>query len=1171
MIDTRGLIGSKRSGPRRKARKWVALASAATIAASLFVGAPAFATPESEIVTRWAEGTPASSSMGQLVNAEVRINVNDDQPAPGNSTVENFTATFATSQGRFAALPESCLTSGVNPVSSISADGSTIVCNFGTQHEGTALALQVPIEVTGVGGQQLTFDASVRDVSAPQLTHEIVSNFMMDLSISQPSALQTRTGDTRSMQFEYSLSWGRDSEVGPDSVSYVLTATPTTGTLSSISACAPFTNQLPSGHPNSGAGSPPERTAPFADCAITRIGATNQFIMVLSNIDYSLTQVPTESSGDSLLPTDRYAVASGKFVVDVLAADGGSVDLTVNTPTYESVDGNISVDDPSNNIADKAWLNRGLWTSSWNRFYSGSGGGPFDDTYRVAPGTTVRSSTYFDQEAQQLPLTDAQVLALCTILDNKYVDYADAQAVSQPGTAAPADATFRWYVGSTQAALDPDSASYSPGSLNNCGQLSGGSWVTTQPTNLASIQAVRLDIPFGSAKQYLTNQLQVEQTIQMDAPVGMDVWQFSSNFIGGTGWGPADANVGVITPVPDARYTHTNGTRDILRIVGVTPSLEKTVDSTALRPGTPATYTLTYAANGGASAPETVDDYQIIDELPAGLAFVEGSADPAPTVTVVGGAQVLTWELDAVTTNTSHTITYQAVTNEDAVPGQRLENAAHAVVQGRTSAESVATVTITTDGRTIIGKSADQEFIPNVDGNGNGSGSWTVTLRSEDPIVQSFTDVIDILPYIGDGRGTSFNGTYAITGVTATDAETVYYTTADPADVTDDPADPSNGSAGDVTGNTVGWTATAPADLSSVTAVRVIGGDLVPSAVRSFRINIETQGAAAGDVYVNRAQGRAEHTELVMRTSAPTTVSAFYAYDLKKYVLGADEEWHDAQDENEADWPMLPAGSEAQYKFVVTNTGQGDLTEIVVTDPLLNEEWVIDSLPTGESVESKSYAYDLTGIDSDPLRNEACAVAPLPDDATQEELAQPCDEANLRVGGYTVSKTSDPASGTTVAVGDVVTYTVEVTHTGVADVLAAFDDTLTEVLDDAAYNGDVKASAGTASIDGDVLSWHGMLERGDVVTVTYSVTVVKAGDGVLTNVVVPTEPGGMCVPASDKNADCTTTHDKKPVEGGLAVTGLGSVAIPVSLGLGLLLIGGAFLLWKRRREAAEIQ
>lgn len=78
------------------------------------------------------------------------------------------------------------------------------------------------------------------------------------------------------------------------------------------------------------------------------------------------------------------------------------------------------------------------------------------------------------------------------------------------------------------------------------------------------------------------------------------------------------------------------------------------------------------------------------------------------------------------------------------------------------------------------------------------------------------------------------------------------------------------------------------------------------------------------------------------------------------------------------------------------------------------------------------------------------------------------------------------------------------------------------VLDDATWNDDAEVSAGDLDYDEDTqeLSWAGDLAVGDVVTITYSVTVTAAGDTSLTNTV--TSPG--CLTPED----CTTNHSRVP-------------------------------------------
>ena len=96
------------------------------------------------------------------------------------------------------------------------------------------------------------------------------------------------------------------------------------------------------------------------------------------------------------------------------------------------------------------------------------------------------------------------------------------------------------------------------------------------------------------------------------------------------------------------------------------------------------------------------------------------------------------------------------------------------------------------------------------------------------------------------------------------------------------------------------------------------------------------------------------------------------------------------------------------------------------------------------------------------------------------------------VPGLSVVKTSDPESGSTVAPGGTVDYTVTVKNTGNTrlDPVTVTDD-LTNVLSNATLvTGSPAASAGAAPVvAGASLTWTGAMAPGQTVTLTYSVTV----------------------------------------------------------------------------------
>jgi len=200
-----------------------------------------------------------------------------------------------------------------------------------------------------------------------------------------------------------------------------------------------------------------------------------------------------------------------------------------------------------------------------------------------------------------------------------------------------------------------------------------------------------------------------------------------------------------------------------------------------------------------------------------------------------------------------------------------------------------------------------------------------------------------------------------------------------------------------------------------------------------------------------------------------------------------------------ADWAVVKSsdagssvapGDVVTYTLTVTNTGTGESAAIsysvTVDDPITG-----DGVLTNTVVGSPNCPDPAITDPSDPDYQAEC-VSVLP------------------VADWAVVKSSD--AGSSVAPGDVVTYTLTVTNTGTADLAGlAITDDLSGVLDDALYNNDAAATIGTVSYSEPELGWSGDLLVGESAAISYSVTVDDpiTGDGVLTNTVVgsPNCPG----------------------------------------------------------------
>ncbi|WP_165367847.1 hypothetical protein, partial [Phytoactinopolyspora endophytica] len=1075
----------------------------------------AASTPVYEITGQWID-PPATITRGTPVVAEWRVNVNDDEEPPSNDPVDNVVATFTVDKAFFDEIPDLCLTDGVDPASSISDDGMELTCNFGTVDMGTALVVQTPVVANGNTGEEIVLDGTSPGDETVELDPiEIVNPFLMDIQWNGVTNYEQWDDIFDPTYVDVDLEWsvrlGKGSDPGPtDAITYRLNvaATDVNNQPQRVEVgfhpsdrgqpdnhgkegCTSYdfgAGNGAEGHPFSSVPENDRHTNFVEKCKLSPVdGQPGVFDLTLEGINYDLADVPELDSQGNLLPPNWDYVASGTVWFRVHTSEAGSIRLTSEAPTYEAPTGQEYDDLPGNNRTNKAYTLPGGWAAAWVRAYTGSGGTHWDDSYRVPAGTTLTAVA--NNTGGAINADPDSQWGNCVVLDTAYVTYQDfvpdpdrdrfasqvrgypAAGQENPGGPYTLDnpPAIQYYTGGVG---DPDTF--------DCGV---GGWSTDAPADPADVTAIRIvyDHSLYADEDWAGFQLQARVKINDDVPAGQDVWTFGSALRNGNWVGPGRG--GVITPTPGSRYEHTNGRRDIVRIVLADPHIEKEAAEATVTPGVPADFTLTYSATGSGLIPDTVDGYEIVDTLPVGMTYEPESADPEPVVTTdAQGRQVLTWTLDGVETNVDHELTYQAVADSSIEPGTTLTNTAYSSLAGEDSAEVDETVTTTANGYTMILKTSDVEYIPNIDGDGVGQGSWTVEIESNDPISQSFTDTIDILPYNGDGRGTSYSGTYTLDEVVTPEGGTVYYTDADPETLSDDPDDESNGTRGDPDGNTVGWTTDRP---DNPTAIRVIGGELESGDTFSFQVVITTEGAQAQDVFVNRAQARAEHTELVMRTSAVLIVTD---YSVEKTsdpepgstVAPGDVVTYMVEVTQEGD---VPAGAvfrddlaDVLDDAVYNDDVDADIGEATVEDGVLSWE---GEIPVGE-VATITYSVtvkDIEGLeaDGDTIIDNSVWSPGCPASVEGEE--NPCEPPPIIVGWYDYSKTSDPAPGSTVQTGDVVTYNVEIVQRGEGAIEnARIEDDLSAVLDDAEWNDDAEASQGEVSYDEPNLTWTGDLE-----------------------------------------------------------------------------------------------
>jgi uncharacterized repeat protein (TIGR01451 family) len=245
-------------------------------------------------------------------------------------------------------------------------------------------------------------------------------------------------------------------------------------------------------------------------------------------------------------------------------------------------------------------------------------------------------------------------------------------------------------------------------------------------------------------------------------------------------------------------------------------------------------------------------------------------------------------------------------------------------------------------------------------------------------------------------------------------------------------------------------------------------------------------------------------------------------------------------------------GSTVSYTITVADTGPTSYTAATITDPLGG---VLNDGTYGNSGAANSGSVSYTS----PILTWTGALAPgqtatitysvtvnNPDTGDKQlvnTVTSTTQGSNCPPGGtgpactatvtdlipaLTITKT---ASVSTTSPGSTVGYTITVADTGQTSYSpATVTDSLSGVLDDAAYGGGASATIGSVSYTAPVLTWTGSLNPGDTATITYSVTVDNPDTGgkVLSNAAASADPGSTC-PAGSTGSPCGVTV---PVIGG---------------------------------------
>jgi uncharacterized repeat protein (TIGR01451 family) len=244
-------------------------------------------------------------------------------------------------------------------------------------------------------------------------------------------------------------------------------------------------------------------------------------------------------------------------------------------------------------------------------------------------------------------------------------------------------------------------------------------------------------------------------------------------------------------------------------------------------------------------------------------------------------------------------------------------------------------------------------------------------------------------------------------------------------------------------------------------------------------------------------------------------------------------------------------GDTVGYTVTLTNSGETPYTAITVADSLAgvlddatyNADAAASAGTLGFASQTLTWSGDLDIGAVVTITYTVTVLSPDPGDKTMVDtvtsaaVGSNCSAGRLVAGctatvvvltpGLTIAKTAD---ATTAGAGDTLTYTVAITNSGqVAYTGISVADDLSGSLDDAAYNADASASAGTVTFTSPVLSWTGNVGLGATVTLTYTVTVDNPdlGDSSLVDTVTTAAVGTNC-PVGGTDPRCSVTVAEVP-------------------------------------------
>ena len=843
----------------------------------------------------------------------VQVNVNDSTAS--SSTGKNVTVTQTLPAGMaWTRLPATCRTSGLTPASSISPDKSTITCNIGDVVTGKALTVLLSANVTEMAdGAVLTPDPNsvsvVTDDAAPAYDTPapatVTSIPRVDMVKQAPTVSITSYGGVDGYFLTYPVkveipSFGSRGLIGytpPD---------PVMSLKDNFSAVSPNAEFVSCGPDTGGTW-----TCPAAGSA-----SPISIDVTLSSPNVVTAATLSSSSVTIFVPKSDVIAANNSLTTknelqDLVATDGSGNPATGEVPTNNSASLVLSLYPSGNFGVYKHYIdvtNTGRYVPGGsnvdrNGFATVGVGQIFQAEVRISAGnpingyTSVAGCDVFDSVTQKMTLHGA---ASSPSYGNGRPAWTTTNTITGGGSfTAGTDFVIEYSNDATNTDHD-ETARWAALKATKCDT---GTWTSTPPATEAAANAVkRVRLRFLTTPPY---RYTLAFAINLTAKFGDEHTKIANwaMYNVGAGWIGSNYN-------PE---THAGSRGDRLILTAAQVRLNKDILDPAVGPTVspsirggeavkyglrPQVYAPTQTINPGIV---TARDVTVTDILPAGTRLSTSAGhEPSPKPTSVtvysNGTTTLVWHIGNKSSADTPVITYWATVSNTA-SGTKVNRAmvtspddvgspTKVPSSGSDPHYAARTLNIDSLGGIQVDKAAAKTYIEPRD-----DITFSVTYANLDPVARNDMDVIDVLPFNGDGTavgdvpgrnpGSSFHGRVVLKNVDVEDGETVRYTNAAPADVYA-LYDPSNGAPGHAalpagkawcTASEIAAHGTGcPLSISSSTAIRVTrNGPLAALEDRRFTYTLETVGNRSGDIYSNTAALRSSSLKLGTTSATRTT------------------------------------------------------------------------------------------------------------------------------------------------------------------------------------------------------------------------------------------------------------------------------------------------------------